>query len=113
MNLPSGDRAVVEPAKVRGYLLSAAHPIGRFKASFFRSLGYKESHWQRLITDICALAAAGDAVPGQATAYGQKYEVRGILTGPSGREAVVVTVWIVRVGDNVPRLVTAYPGVEA
>jgi hypothetical protein len=113
MKLPCGDRAIVEPTKVRGYLLSAAHPIGRFKATFFRSLGYHDSNSQRLVADLCALAATADAVPGQSTAYGRKYEVRGILRGPSGREAVVVTVWIVLVGDDVPRLVTAYPGVES
>ncbi len=113
MILPGADRSVVEPTKIRDYLLSASHPIGRFKARFFRSLGYTGDDWQQLATDLEGLAGSGDAVLGKATEFGQKYEVHGILRGPSGRKASVVTVWIVLTGDNVPRLVTAYPEVDA
>jgi hypothetical protein len=35
MKLPNGDRAMVHEAKVRDYLLSTDHPIGRFKARVF------------------------------------------------------------------------------
>jgi hypothetical protein len=101
---------LVEPAKVRDYLLSPSHPIGRFKGAFFRSMGYSGAEWQRLERDLRSLAASSDAVPSEATPYGQKYEVRGILQGPSGRAAALVTVWIVLTGEDAPRLVTAYPG---
>ena len=37
MILPNIDKAVIEPEKLRDYLLSKSHPIGRFKAEFFRS----------------------------------------------------------------------------
>ncbi|HUR27053.1 MAG TPA: adhesin [Planctomycetota bacterium] len=113
MNLPRGDQALVEQAKVRNYLLSASHPIGRFKAEFFRSIGYTDQNWARFNSDLCALAVTGEAMAIAATAYGQKYEVRGTLTGPSGRTAKVVTVWIILKDDAFPRLVTAYPGVDA
>ena len=39
-----------------------------------------------------------------------KREVNGILRGPSGREARVTTIWIVKTGEGFPRLVTIYPG---
>ena len=48
----------------------------------------------------------------QASEHGQKYEIRGIRTGPSGRSAEIVSVWIILSGENVPRFVTAYPGAE-
>jgi len=32
--LPNADEAVIEPAKLRDYLLSTTHPLGRFKARF-------------------------------------------------------------------------------
>lgn len=112
MRLPGADRAVIEPPKIRDYLLSWSHPIGRFKAAFFRSLGYTDSDSTRLEADLRELASSGDAVLGQASSYGQKYEVRGMLTGPSGRQAEVVTVWIVLTGEDVPRFVTAYPGAD-
>ena len=47
---------------------------------------------------------------GQSSQFGRKYEVRGTIRGPSGRGAEVVTVWVILAGDDVPRLVTAFPG---
>lgn len=110
MKLARAERTLIEPAKVRDYLLSREHPIGRFKAVFFESLGYSADAWQRLEADLRALAVAGEAVLGDRTKYGQKYEVRGTLNGPSGRPASLVTVWIVRWGEDAPRFVTAFPG---
>ena len=110
MRLPEADRAVIDAAKIRDYLLAPSHPVGRFKAAFFFGLGYSRDSWGRLEVDLRGLAISGDAVPGQAIEYGQKYEVRGTLKGPAGHMAQVVTVWIVATGDNIPRFVTAYPG---
>ena len=110
MNLPGAETAQISPAKVRDYLLSPEHTVGRFKAAFFTRLGYSRSQWLLLDADLRALARDGSAVEGQASEFGRKYEVSGILKGPSGREAVVTTVWIVRHGENVPRLVTVFPG---
>ena len=95
MRLPGVDRAVIEPSKLRDYLLSRSHPIGRFKAAFFAVLGYTEVTWERLETDLRNLARSHDAGAGQESKYGLKYEIRGTLEGPSGRSAEVVTVWMV------------------
>jgi len=46
----------------------------------------------------------------EANEYGQKYEVRGNMTGPAGKTAVVVAIWIVLRAEDFPRLVTAFPG---
>jgi len=46
--LPNADRAVVEDAKVRDYLLSPSHPVGRFKSVFFIALGFSLDQWQIL-----------------------------------------------------------------
>lgn len=109
MTLPGADRAVADSAKVRDYLLSREHPVGRFKSAFFEILGYAREDWQRLQTDLMVLARSGIAIAGQASAFGRKYEVRGTLLGPSGRRAEVVTVWIVLAGEGFPRFVTAFP----
>lgn len=108
--LPGADHAIVPKEKVCDYLLSMNHPIGRFKAVFFRALGYTTGEWQRLQTDLLNLAQSGEAVPGQKSSYGQKWEVRGSLVGPSGRRADVVTVWIVLQDETSPQLITAFPG---
>ncbi len=109
MNLPNADRAVIDSAKIRDYLLSPSHPIGRFKATFFISLGYSLERWEILRDDIYRIAQAGTVSFEEPSTYGRKFEVDGILTGPSGRSAMVRTAWIVRADEQFPRLVTAFP----
>jgi len=87
MRLPNADRAVVDPAKVRDYLLSHEHEVG------------------------------GSVLPGAEftglTRHGRKFRLPASLLGPAGRELVVTTVWIVRWEEDFPRFVTAYPGVRS
>lgn len=109
MILPAAEHAVIDPPKIRDYLLSTAHPVGRFKAAFFTSLGYSSDNWRRLEADLRELAVSGEAEPGRQSPHGRKYEVRGILKGPAGRPAEVATIWIVSTGRDVPEFVTAYP----
>jgi hypothetical protein len=109
MSLPNADRAFVDPAKIRDYLLAADHPVGRFKARFFVSLGYAADRWERLRDDVLAIGRSGDVSGETANAYGRKFEVDGILTGPSERSAAVRTVWIIRTEEDFPRLVTVFP----
>lgn len=110
MELPGSNFAVVDDAKVRDYLLSHEHAVGRFKATFFEALGYSAAGWNRLKQDLLGLCRTGVAVEGQSSQFGRKYEVRGTLQGPSGRRAEVVTVWVILGGESVPRFVTAFPG---
>jgi hypothetical protein len=110
VKLPNSDRAFIEPTKISGYLLSGSHPVGRFKASFFFSLGYTEHQWERLRNDLLALVLTNEAEPGNESVFGRKYEVGGMLVGPSGRSAEIRTVWIVEKEGAPPRFVTAYPG---
>jgi hypothetical protein len=110
MTLPHAEHAVADAAKIRNYLLSHEHPIGRFKAVFFEALGYEMTDWMRLHRDLLNLFRSGVAAEGRRSRFGVKYEVRGTLEGPSGRRAEVVTVWLILVGEDVPRFVTAFPG---
>ncbi len=112
VRLPNPEQAIVPPEKVRDYLLSPDHVVGRAKARFFTALGFHQAEWPVLQAALLTHATAGDAeqVP---SAYGRKFEVRGMLTGPSGREAAVVTVWIILAGEHAPRLVTAVPGARS
>lgn len=110
MRLPGAERAVVDPSKVRDYLLSDAHPVGRFKAAFFIAIGYSAVAWEALAADLRRHAMENTAYISEANAYGQKYEVRGSLRGPAGRAVALVTVWIVLRGEDSPRFVTAFPG---
>ena len=84
MRLPSAERAVVDEAKVRGYLLAAKHPVSRFKAAFFRTLGYSPADWLHLQQSLVAHALTAEAMPESASAYGQKFRIRAMLQGPGG-----------------------------
>jgi len=89
-------------------LLSSAHPIGRYKSTFFRSLGYAPEQWQVLERDLRAVLS-NEAQPSGVSEYGQKFTVRGALSGPNGHSAGIVSIWIILVGETTPRFVTAYP----
>ena len=110
MKLPGFERAVIEPAKLRDYLLSREHPVGRFKAAFFGTLGYSLEGWRRLEADLRTLIASHDAMPGEPSEHGPKYQVRGTLKAPTGATAEIVSIWIILTGEDFPRFVTAYPG---
>lgn len=94
---------------MREYLLASANPRARGKPAFFRALGFSLADWQALQAALLQLGRDGVATPGQVSEFGTKYEVRATICGPTGRQAVVRTVWIVNAGEDCPRLITAYP----
>ena len=108
--LPNVSNAVVEPSKVRDYLLSPSHPVGRFKAVVFLALGYTQEDWEKLRDDLLAVARTGQALPSEPSVYGQKYEVSGKLTGPNGQVGYFKTIWLVESEKSAPRFLTAYSG---
>src|SRR4051812_11782797 len=110
MKVPNQRSAQIDPTKIRDYLLSQLHPIGRFKSAFFIALGYSQEAWQQLDADLRAHLQAHEIVQTQRNAFGLKYIVSGNLFGPSGAVADLTSVWIVLDGENFPRFVTAYPG---
>jgi hypothetical protein len=78
VRLPNSDRSVVDDAKVRDYLLSPSHPVGRFKSVFFAALGFSQADWQALRDALLELASSDAATPRHAwTAKRIRAEVRG------------------------------------
>ncbi|MEO6197806.1 MAG: DUF6883 domain-containing protein [Dehalococcoidia bacterium] len=107
--LPNIDHAVIPPAKLRDYLLSPAHPDGRSKAQFFRSLGFLQEDWValgRALEDQHLVLPAQEI---ERNPFGRKFAIVGPLIGPNGNIAGVKSVWIIRNGEDFPRLLTAYP----
>jgi len=43
MRLPNAEKAIIERRKLTEYLLSETHPTGRFKARFFKKLGFEQA----------------------------------------------------------------------
>ena len=112
VKIPGAERAVVDAAKVRDYLLSPEHRVGSAKARFFTQLGFEQRNWTVLQQELQQFATQ-EAQLGRAMRFGQKYVVAGTIQGPAGRGAALVVVWIVLEGENFPRFVTAYPGAKS
>ena len=108
MPIPDADRAVVDDAKVRDYLLNLAHPDGGSKAIWFHSLGYHSDEWQNLAADLLAIARNCPTFDTETTRFGVKYKALGTVGRYEHRPGIVLTVWTVE-DDDPPRLVTAYP----
>jgi hypothetical protein len=107
VKLQNRERAIIHQEKLRDYLLSPSHPVGQFKARFFRSLGYTNDNWKQLESDLREILR-NDATVKEKTEYGQKYEVVGTLKGPL-KTATIVTAWIILKNEDLPRFITAHP----
>jgi hypothetical protein len=108
MKLPDCHNVHIEDAKVRGYLLSTTHPVGRFKARIFAALGFTEARATLFVAEIRRIAAAGEVETVEDSEYGRKYTVPGLLEGPKG-QARVRTVWFQAPGQSQVRLVSVRP----
>lgn len=107
--IPNYKKAFIDPIKIRDYILSASHPLGRFKAAFFQKMGYTQENWEQLKSDIRQYHLPLEAKPVEKTKYGQKYEINGLIRGPNGKIVMLRSIWIFLKGDDTPRFITIYP----
>jgi hypothetical protein len=77
--------------------------------TFFAQLGYAQADWQRLSADLRSQHLPLAAQEINAPPFGRKYRIRGPLTGPSGRTATLVSIWMVPTGEETAHLGTVYP----
>lgn len=90
MKVPNWEQAVVDKKKLQEYLLSPTHPVGRFKARYFSTLGYEATDWKVLEADLKAILDS-DAAEAIGSEFGTKFTVQGSIIGPNGRQATVTT----------------------
>jgi uncharacterized protein DUF6883 len=109
VKLPNIARAVVLQGKIEGYLLSAGHPHGRHKASFFRQFGFSPERWEMLALALLQHVSSNDTVKVEDMPFGTRYTVEGELAAPDGRMPLIRSVWFIESGEDFPRFVTAYP----
>jgi len=107
LKLPNPDRAVVDTAKLRLYCLDPTHPVGKHKAIVFSAalgLTAGDADWLR---DRLLEAAFAEAEALGGNQFGSLYATDSELRTASGR-ATVRCGWIVRAGEDFPRLTTCY-----
>ena len=108
MKLPNPGRAVVEIAKLRDYVLNPEHLRGRHKARVFAArLGFSAADAEAVRAILLRAAVDYDALPGRADRYGRRYTLELTMGGPAGL-ATVRSLWIVRRGEDFPRLTSCY-----
>ncbi len=108
MRLPNAARAAVDLRKLRDYCLSELHPRGRHKARVFREvLGLTAADAEALREELLEAARTGEAAGGEADEHGQRYTLDFFMERqhPS---ATVRSAWIVRAGEDFPRLTSCY-----
>src|ERR1043166_7825376 len=113
MKLPNAENAVVDIEKLRDYCLNVNHEEGKHKARRFREkLGLTANDAERLrqvILDAILRIDAKEQTPSQ---YGKRVMVEFELSWPEGKfilsTALVRTAWIIRNGEDFPRLTTCY-----
>jgi hypothetical protein len=107
MKLPNGKRAIVDLRKLQDYCLNFEHPRGRNKARVFASVGIRQSDAARLQVALIDAAANAETRPGTASSYGERYVIDFAFDVEVGT-VLIRSSWIVRTGEDVPRLTTCY-----
>lgn len=107
--LPNADQAVVDDDKLRGYLLNVQHPLGGPKARFFIRFGFMSDEPESLRDALLQHGRQHEIAGVVQRPHGMVYLVEGPIGAPDGRAPWVRTAWMIRIGEEFPRLVTAYP----
>ena len=109
MKVPNNDNAIIAIEKIRDYLLSPLHSVGRYKAIFFRKIGYSFTAVDLLIDDFRKIIFENEIEKEIDTIDGIKYIVKGNIGLIFGISITVFTVWIIEKEVLFPCFVTAYP----
>jgi hypothetical protein len=116
--IPNIRLAELDDRKLSEYSLNPGHPGNNGKANGWRVLGYDVDNpegrrdaarkLRRLICD--ELLARGKVAETRETAYGPSHRILSDLTGPNGKDATLVTCWLIedRAGLAVPKLTTTW-----
>jgi hypothetical protein len=109
MEFPNRENAYIPLSKLKDYLLSETHLVGKSKAKFLRSAGFNEMNIDMLIQGLISIAHSGDIKEVLSSTHGVKYVIDGLLRTPAGGSIEMRTIWITDKGQVRPCFVTAYP----
>lgn len=108
MWIPNADQAVVSIEKLRLYALNPSSRLGEHKARVLARLGFTTDDCESLRQTLLEVVRTrNDAFLGRLDQWGQRYALDFILEGRYG-SAKVRSGWIIRTGEDFPRLTTFY-----
>ena len=105
--LPRHESAVIQMEKLTNYALDFGKDPDKAEA-FRRALGYTQRNAKQLADNVRENLHNFEVVFKGNNGFGDLYECVMRLTGANGREANVLTGWIVENGTDFPRLTTLY-----
>jgi hypothetical protein len=92
VKLPNRQNAIIEPTKLRDYLLNPNHRRGGSKSRLLMQYGYYADNWQQLELDIRQYHLDAEVEVIRETSYGFRYEILGTLLTPIGEELTLRSV---------------------
>lgn len=108
MKLPK-EATIIPAEKLRDYVVNPLSPDGASKARYLLAMGYDQHNWKTLEQDLRMQHLSQDVETGQQSVYGHKYEIRAPVVGPNGNRRWLRSVWMIRQGETVARLITLIP----
>jgi hypothetical protein len=109
MQLPNREKAYIPISKLKDYLLSETHSVGKSKAKFLRAVGFNDTNTHLLKQGLINIAHSQDIKETILSSHGVKYIIDGLLQTAAGESVKMRTVWIIDRDQGCPRFVTAYP----
>jgi len=98
---------IIARAKLTDYLLRPRDDHD--KSGFLAVAGYTGLDADRLEADMRVQLLPLEAAPAGVTVYGEKFIVRGSLTGPNGRTLKVLSIWMQEKTTGLTKFITLYP----
>ena len=112
MRLPNAEKAILDIGKLRDYCLNPNHPEGKHKARvFFEKLGIRQNDAEDLRKAILEGILLAEAIEQETSPYGRRFVVDLEVSRGEGivlSTALVRTAWIMRDGEELPRLTTCF-----
>jgi hypothetical protein len=106
--LPNGDQAQLGD-KLERYVLNPQHPKGKDKAALFKNrLGITLENKEVLEKALLDVASNQEATVHKQDQYGTQYDINFLMTTEVST-SLVISCWIIRAGEDFPRLTNAYP----
>ena len=106
--IPNGDRALIDPLKLTGYVLDPNHRTGRHKARVFNAtLGLTRDDASILGEALLHAAETADATLERTNVHGAHYAIEFMMTHGE-RSRLVRSLWTIRPDEDYPRFVSAF-----
>ncbi len=105
MKLP--ENTLIAYEKLTKYLLLPKEDDD--KSLWLARAGYISENWKLLENDLRTQILPRDARPIENTKYGQRYEIRGKITGPNGKILSIRTIWMTETATGITKFITLFP----